>query len=105
MCHEDNHSESTELPDGTIGKAGDDTQDRVVGTALQGVGGSSPTQTSCDTVLHGQGDRGGIYGIDLNFQSVVRGSQALKTYQGKHVLYPDECDNDGEQFPKIRSMH
>jgi hypothetical protein len=65
VCHEDYHSESTKLPDGTVRKASDDTEDRIIGTALQGVGCSGPTQASCDTILDGQRDGGGIYGIDL----------------------------------------
>ena len=42
VCHKDHHSESTELSNGTIGKASDNTQDCVIGTALQGVGRSGP---------------------------------------------------------------
>ena len=63
--HKDYHSESTELPDGAIGKACDNTQDRVIGTALQGVGRPGTAQASRNTVLDGQGDGGRIYGIDL----------------------------------------
>ena len=71
VCHKDNHSKSTELSDSTIGKASDDTQDSIIGATFQGVGCSSPTQASRDTVFHGQGDWGGVYGIDLQVWLVV----------------------------------
>jgi hypothetical protein len=35
----------------------------------------------------------------------MQSTQVLQTYQGKHVLYPDECDQNGKQFPKIKSIH
>ena len=65
VCDKNHHSESTELPDGTTTKASDDTQYGVVGTTLESVGCPSPTQALCDTDLDREGDRSGIYGMDL----------------------------------------